>query len=139
MPPDAARDLMELERSARERGLGIYANCSTDDDNNGVEGNGAGGMGNNARTTPDFVAQFEPLFYSAETRYGDDGAASYLPPADPGNTRGCLDFDTYEDALRWFKTYTPYYGDVARLDKNGDGVPCPGLPHTPDGERYRMK
>lgn len=24
----------------------------------------------------------------------------------------------------------PFYGDVAKLDRDGDGVPCPGLPHT---------
>jgi hypothetical protein len=145
IPPDAERALVELEGSARERGLGIYADCSTDDDYSGEEGGGGGGGGRrreNARTTPDFVAQFEPLYYSAKTRYGDDGsatAASSIPPANPGDTRGCSDFDTYEDALRWYETYAPYYGDVARLDRNGDGVPCPGLPHTPDGERYRMK
>jgi hypothetical protein len=87
------------------------------------------------RTTPDFVAQFEPLYNSAETGYWDNGAISSLPPANLGDTRGCSDFDTYKDALRWFETYAPYYGNVARLDRNGDGVPCPGLPHTPDGER----
>ena len=26
-----------------------------------------------------------------------------------------------------------------RLDRDGDGVPCPGLPHTTDRERYRFK
>lgn len=29
--------------------------------------------------------------------------------------------------------------NVAKLDRNGDGVPCPGLPHTTNGEKYRIK
>jgi hypothetical protein len=52
---------------------------------------------------------------------------------------GCSDFATYEDALRWFETYRPWYGDVARLDRNGDGIPCPALPHTAVQDQYRMK
>jgi endonuclease YncB( thermonuclease family) len=52
---------------------------------------------------------------------------------------GCSDFSTYEDALRWFEYYKSYYGDVAKLDRDGDGVPCPGLPHTKVADKYRMK
>ena len=55
------------------------------------------------------------------------------------NGSGCSDFSIYEDALRWYETYYPYYGDVAKLDRDGDGVPCPGLPHTKVSEIYRMK
>lgn len=52
---------------------------------------------------------------------------------------GCSDFSTYEDALRWYEQFLPFYGDVAKLDRDGDGVPCPGLPHTKVAEKYRMK
>lgn len=52
---------------------------------------------------------------------------------------GCSDFATYEDAFRWYEYYQPYYGDVAKLDRDGDGVPCPGLPHTTNQQQYRMK
>ena len=38
-----------------------------------------------------------------------------------------------------FDTYYPYYGDVARLDKDADGVPCEKLPHTPLFYRRRIK
>ena len=55
----------------------------------------------------------------------------------PGDVRGCSDFAYYEDALRWYEKYYSYYGDVAKLDRDMDGVPCPGLPH--DESRYRMK
>jgi hypothetical protein len=56
-----------------------------------------------------------------------------------GDSAGCSDFSSYEDALRWYEKYFPFYGDVAKLDRNGDGVPCPGLPHTKVAEMYRMK
>jgi hypothetical protein len=86
----------------------------------------------------------------SQTHWGDDGGGKQVvqqrkgtrkePPANPGDTKGCSDFEYYEDALRWFKTYQPYhYGDVARLDPDRDGVPCPGLGHTPDHSRYRIK
>lgn len=52
---------------------------------------------------------------------------------------GCSDFATYEDALRWFEYYKQWYGDVAKLDRDGDGIPCPGLPHTKVQEMYRIK
>ncbi len=54
-----------------------------------------------------------------------DGGA---PPPDPGNTKNCSDFDTREDAQEWFDRYFPHYGDVARLDGNGDGRACDSLP-----------
>ena len=53
--------------------------------------------------------------------------------------QGCSDFNTYEDALRWFEYYKPFYGDVAQLDRDNDGIPCPGLPHTKNQDQYRMK
>ena len=61
------------------------------------------------------------------------------PPPNPGDSKGCSDFATYEDALRWYETYFSYYGDVAQLDRDHDGIPCPGLPHTLDPELYRRK
>lgn len=64
-------------------------------------------------------------------------ASPKLP--NPGDTKACSDFETYEDALRWYERYWPYYGDVAKLDRDDDGVPCPGLPHTKNRDLYRMK
>ena len=49
-------------------------------------------------------------------------------PPDPGNTKNCSDFDTREDAQEWFDRYFPHYGDVAKLDGNGDGRACESLP-----------
>jgi len=55
-------------------------------------------------------------------------------PPNPGNTRNCsgaTGFSTYAEAKAWFDTYFPYYGDVAKLDGDGDGEPCESLPGGP--------
>lgn len=49
-------------------------------------------------------------------------------PPNPGNTRNCSDFSTRAEAQEWFDTYFPHYGDVARLDGDGDGEACESLP-----------
>jgi hypothetical protein len=97
-----------------------------------------------------FVAEFEPLERTMETIWTADGGTQRIivqssstgartQPANPGDVKGCSDFATYEAALKWYETYEPYYGDVAKLDRDGDGIPCPGLPHTSSPDQYRMK
>lgn len=59
------------------------------------------------------------------------GPTSTVPgeiPPNPGNSRNCSDFSTQAEAQEWFDTYFPHYGDVARLDGNGDGEACESLP-----------
>lgn len=82
--------------------------------------------------------QFEPIPLTTRTDWGDSTATT-TKPKNPGDSVGCSDFETYEDALRWYERYLPWYGDVAKLDRDGDGIPCPGLAHTKDHERYRIK
>lgn len=53
------------------------------------------------------------------------------PPANPGDTKNCGDFATYAEAKAWFDQYFPLYGDVARLDSDGNGIPCESLPGSP--------
>jgi putative cell wall-binding protein len=48
-------------------------------------------------------------------------------PANPGDTKNCSDFSTQAEAQRWFLTYYPYYGDVARLDGDNNGIACESL------------
>jgi hypothetical protein len=52
-------------------------------------------------------------------------------PANPGDTKNCTDFATYAAAKAWFDTYFPAYGDVAKLDQDGDGIPCETLTGAP--------
>ena len=49
-------------------------------------------------------------------------------PANPGNTKNCGDFATYQEAKAWFDLYYPHYGDVAQLDADNDLKPCETLP-----------
>ena len=49
-------------------------------------------------------------------------------PPNPGNSKNCADFLTQREAQDWFDRYYPYYGDVARLDRDGDGFACEALP-----------
>jgi hypothetical protein len=53
------------------------------------------------------------------------------PPPNPGNAVDCSDFATWQEAYNWYLTYYPYYGDVAMLDADHDGIPCESLPGAP--------
>lgn len=131
--PGFSNDLVQMQKAAEQEGRGMFKICD------------------NVEEAAD--DQFEPLEYTAEIQYGDDGGKQVvrkrdeelLPPADPTpRSRAeklpiCADFPTFEDSLRYFEKYYPLYGDVAKLDRNGDGIPCSGLPHTTNGEKYRMK
>lgn len=58
-------------------------------------------------------------------------AAARAGLADPGNAKNCGDFGSWGQANTWFQLYLPRFGDVARLDADGDGVPCESLPGAP--------
>jgi hypothetical protein len=49
----------------------------------------------------------------------------------PGNSKDCTDFATWNEAQVWYETYFDEYGDVGRLDSNDDRVPCESLPGAP--------
>lgn len=48
----------------------------------------------------------------------------------------CGEYEYYEDAKRAFDAAPER---LSRLDSDGDGVPCGGLPHRPEIERRRLK
>lgn len=52
-------------------------------------------------------------------------------PGNPGDSKNCDDFDTWAEAQAWYETYFPHYGDVARLDRDGNGIACESLPGAP--------
>mmetsp|Transcript_16497 Transcript_16497/g.29824 ORF Transcript_16497/g.29824 Transcript_16497/m.29824 type:complete len:383 (+) Transcript_16497:30-1178(+) len=151
---DMMSDLMQLETNAKQNGLGIYKSCdsttvsTTSTTATTLDNDGQSSQSSSSSSQENFVAEFEPMDYQVETHYSDDGGTSVIvskrdspttKPSNPGDIVGCSDFDTYEASLAYYEKYSPYYGDVARLDRDGDGVPCPGLTHTSVGERYRMK
>jgi micrococcal nuclease len=51
--------------------------------------------------------------------------------SNPGDIKNCKDFDDYREAKAWYDTYFMLYGDVARLDGDGDGIPCERLSGAP--------
>ena len=61
---------------------------------------------------------------------------STAAPANPGNTKNCEDFPGWNEAQVWYETYYPYYGDVARLDADGDRVPCEANHGAPDATQW---
>ena len=48
-------------------------------------------------------------------------------PPDPGDAVSCVDFPDHKTAQEWFDTYWPYYGDVALINTNDNGVACESL------------
>ena len=75
------------------------------------------------------VATFDDIdFQPTPTKDYGDAPAKY---------KSCAEFEFYEDALAIFERAPESVRK--RLDRDGDGVPCPGLPHTTDQERYRFK
>ena len=54
----------------------------------------------------------------------------FVPP-NPGDSKNCSDFSTWAEAQAWYDLYFPHYGDVAKLDGDGDGIACEGLPGAP--------
>ena len=61
-----------------------------------------------------------------DTKKGNGGGTAASIP-NPGDSKNCADFGTYEEAKEWYDKYFPLYGDVARLDGNNDGIPCESL------------
>jgi len=53
-----------------------------------------------------------------------------VPVANPGDVVNCGDFSTWAQANTWFWRYRRH-GDPAKLDGDGDGIPCASLPGNP--------
>jgi len=53
------------------------------------------------------------------------------PPANPGDRVNCPDFTTWRAAQNYYEKYFPYYGDIAKLDADHDGITCETLPGAP--------
>jgi hypothetical protein len=54
----------------------------------------------------------------------------------PGDSRNCGDFTNWREAQTWFETYFPVFGDVARLDADGNLVACESLRGVPAPGTY---
>ncbi|WP_372593140.1 DUF4214 domain-containing protein [Actinotalea sp.] len=68
---------------------------------------------------------------SAEYRGNVVAPVDPTDPGNPGNSKDCSDFATWAEAQSWYETYYPLYGDVAKLDSDGDRIACEGLLGAP--------
>jgi hypothetical protein len=91
----------------------------------------------------DSVGIFRPgdqnFYLSYENALGDAdlvipfGQSSWLPtggnmvPLNPGDTVNCGDFTTQAQAQAWHDYYHHWYGDIANLDGDANGVACESL------------
>ncbi len=80
-------------------------------------------------TLGDPVDLGDPVYLGPSLGDGSASGDGTLP--NPGNAKNCGDFASYEEAREWFDRYVETYGDVARLDQDGDGEPCESLPRGP--------
>lgn len=160
--PGFTQALTELNLQAKQQQLGLYQQCdpnSSPPSSSSLTTNNIKSINNDQQDQAIAVSriadinlkdQFEPIKYTTQIRYGIDGgkkvrvvnenvSTAKAIPKDPGDRVGCSDFETYEDALKYYETYFAYYGDVAKLDRDGDGVPCPKLDHTQNMDKFRRK
>jgi hypothetical protein len=63
----------------------------------------------------------------APTRLLDTRSGQGVALTNPGDTKNCSDFATWDAANRWFWTYYPSFGDIGGLDSNNDLIPCETL------------
>ena len=59
------------------------------------------------------------------------GTPDVSTPPNPGDSVNCGDFMTQVEAQRWHDLLSPFYGDVAKLDSDGDGQVCESLLASP--------
>lgn len=112
--------LESLQSEAIANGKGLWKACSD------AKASSAKGFDKRRAGPPEAkaVAASKPASASAKSKGSAD-----LP--NPGDTKNCKDFKTYDEAKSWFDLYFPLYGDVAKLDGDGDGTPCESLPGAP--------
>lgn len=85
------------------------------------------------------VTEFQPLGPSAPspttsttilvtTTTTQEVTTTTTRPGNPGDTKNCGDFGTQAEAQAWHDRYFPFYGDIAKLDRDNDGRVCESLP-----------
>ena len=89
-----------------------------------------------------FYLSYENVFGDADVIVAH-GQGSWLPtagdmiPQTPGDSMDCSDFSSPAESQAWHDYYFHWYGDVANLDPDGDGVPCES-PETPFEATYTL-
>ena len=119
-----------VEKEARAAGRGYWGSCVDGTDKTKRGGSGAGTgfdpKANKAATASSSTAR--PARTQAERKQQERlAAADKTTLTNPGDVKNCRDFASYEDAKKYYDLYFPQFGDVAKLDGDGDGKPCEKL------------
>jgi hypothetical protein len=63
------KEMTNLEETARSEGIGIFKVCNNNSNNSDTNNDG----GNAITTSSNFIAEFEPMEFTTEIQYTDDG------------------------------------------------------------------
>ena len=106
------RLLREYQKEAQQARRGLWGKCSDPS---------AATVQRNVPPSPSSL----PITTSSSSK------RPLITVANPGDSKNCRDFADYRVAKDWYDMYFSLYGDVARLDGDGDGIPCEALPGAP--------
>lgn len=107
-----------LEADARQSRRGLWAAC---------EVGGSAPARSSARSKSVVAGAASAAASRPAAGVGRPSSSPSPPLANPGDSKNCTDFGSYEEAKAWFDTYFELYGDVAKLDGNSNGIPCESL------------
>jgi len=116
--------LEQLQAEAKAAGRGLWGSCADAKSNAGKGFDTA-----RASAAVEKQAPARPPRTPAERKQREAAPPALVATelVNPGDTKNCADFASYAEAKAWFDLYFPRFGDVAKLDGNGDGRPCEGL------------
>jgi micrococcal nuclease len=122
-----------LQAEAKSESLGLWSACfdagSSGSGGGSSSGSSGGSSGGRSSTAgKGFGANQRPASTkTASARRLREAKEVAAFEANPGDVKDCADFDSYDEAKAWFDRYYPAYGDVAKLDGDGDLKPCEAL------------
>ena len=123
-----------LQAEAKMESLGLWGACfdagssSSSSGSSGGSSSTAGkGFGPNANQRPTSTKTASSELQQQQRSTAREAKDVAAIEANPGDVKDCADFDSYDAAKAWFDRYYPAYGDVAKLDGDGDLKPCEAL------------
>ena len=123
-----------LQAEAKLESLGLWGACfdagssgSSSGSSGGSSSTAGKGFGPNANQRPTSTKTASSELQQQQRSTAREAKDVAAIEANPGDVKDCADFDSYDEAKAWFDRYYPAYGDVAKLDGDGDLKPCEAL------------
>ena len=127
-----------LQAEAKLESLGLWGACfdagssgssggSSSGSSGGSSSTAGKGFGPNANQRPTSTKTASSELQQQQRSTAREAKDVAAIEANPGDVKDCADFDSYDAAKAWFDRYYPAYGDVAKLDGDGDLKPCEAL------------